>query len=95
MLSEEALYLKNCLISTKGEKGSITVAAAIVLCSVIVLNVVLYDYAKMKAVVSCIPERMRLAGKSVLASYDALLALINADCTDLIQAPGTLRIRLF
>lgn len=74
MLSEEALYLKNCLISTKGEKGSITVAAAIVLCSVIVLNVVLYDYAKMKAVVSCIPERMRLAGKSVLASYDALLA---------------------
>jgi len=58
----------------RDSRGSITAAAAIILTSIIVLNTVLIDYVKMKTKISNIPAQMRLACKSVLASYDSLLA---------------------
>lgn len=58
----------------RDNRGSITAAAAIVLSSIMIFNTVLIDYVKMKTKMSNIPAQMQLACKSVLASYDSLLA---------------------
>ena len=60
--------------STCRESGSITIFAAIVLAAVILLNIVLYDFAVLKCNLSCIQPQMKLACNSVLSNYDALLA---------------------
>ena len=73
-LSEEELLLKICMKDTLNSKGSITIAAAIILSCIILFNIVLYDFVKMKSTISCIPHRISLACNSVLASYDSLLA---------------------
>ena len=64
----------SCTRSIWDNRGSITVAAAIFLSSIIVLNTVLIDYVRMKTKISSIPTELQLACNSVLASYDALLA---------------------
>jgi len=56
------------------ERGSITAAAALLLSGVILFNTVLYDYVLFKVQESRISAGMLLACKSVLASYDSLLA---------------------
>ena len=73
-LSEEELLLKICMKDTLDSKGSITIAAAIILSCIILFNLVLYDFVKLKTTISCIPHRISLACNSVLASYDSLLA---------------------
>lgn len=64
------IYTKNI----RTEKGSITIAAAVMLCAVILLNTALYDYVAFKIQESRAAAGMMLACKSVLASYDSLLA---------------------
>ena len=60
--------------SMRGDTGSVTIAAAVLLSGIILLNTALYDYAVYKALESRAAAGMLLACKSVLASYDSLLA---------------------
>ena len=60
--------------STRGDSGSVTIAAAVLLSGIILLNTALYDYAVYKALESRAAAGMLLACRSVLASYDSLLA---------------------
>ena len=55
-------------------RGGITAAAAVILCGIVVFNGVLYDYITFKMTESRAQLEIALACKSVLSSYDALLA---------------------
>jgi hypothetical protein len=60
--------------SIRDEKGSITIATAVLLSAIVLLNTTLLDYVTFKTQESRIMPGMLLACKSVLASYDSLLA---------------------
>lgn len=60
--------------STRGDSGSVTIAAAVLLSGILLLNTALYDYAAYKALESRATAGILLACRSVLASYDSLLA---------------------
>lgn len=63
-------YIKNIL----NNNGSITVPAALILCSIIIFNITLYDYTSLKLFESRNKAHLKLACNSVLSCYDALLA---------------------
>ena len=60
--------------SIRDEKGSITIATAVLLSAIVLLNTTLLDYVTFKTQERRIMPGMLLACKSVLASYDSLLA---------------------